>query len=286
MKKLFQKSPRQVKGSGTRGKRRLVRSRGCGHSRSRAAVIVGSLTGTPASFMAKYALIVADRLAGPVSKRFQPPSGSWRRRKYRTARTSRSWLTRSSRWPRSRNSEVIVVLASSWPTQWPSGAWRPSRCTWARAIASCRSLTAVMVTCGLDDGNLTNGSCRRHAGAAPVCIRVPGAVPAGGGSRSRLAAHPGVRRVCLAGGLALGILVDADRRPVRVLPVHRADARPRALYRRHSLHRRPVLHLPRLRGVLPWARRARRPRADRVDGGDRRRCADDGARCRHRPPRG
>src|SRR5262249_26102500 len=35
----------------------------------RAAAIVGSLSGTPAIFIAKYALIVADRLAGPASKR-------------------------------------------------------------------------------------------------------------------------------------------------------------------------------------------------------------------------
>ena len=34
MKKLFQKRPRQLKGSGTRGKRRLVSSRGSGHSSS------------------------------------------------------------------------------------------------------------------------------------------------------------------------------------------------------------------------------------------------------------
>ena len=36
---------------------------------SRAATIVGSLSATPAIFIAKYALIVADRLAGPASKR-------------------------------------------------------------------------------------------------------------------------------------------------------------------------------------------------------------------------
>ncbi len=34
MKKLFQKRPRHEKGSGTRGKRRLVASRGVGHSSS------------------------------------------------------------------------------------------------------------------------------------------------------------------------------------------------------------------------------------------------------------
>ena len=156
MKKLFQNSDRQPNGSGTRGKRRLVRSRETGHSsssdrragshftglrsmitssgtitvrdqyetsyrlktnqggesmistgiagmpfqsyspnsanwilvktsaltgpprsrmRSRARTIASSSAGTPASFMAKYALIVADRLVGPPAKRVNPPSG-------------------------------------------------------------------------------------------------------------------------------------------------------------------------------------------------------------------
>src|SRR5262245_19069044 len=35
--------------------------------RARAFTIAGSVTGTPASFIAKYVLIVADRLVGPCS---------------------------------------------------------------------------------------------------------------------------------------------------------------------------------------------------------------------------
>ena len=49
--------------------------------RSRAETIPGSSTLTPASFSAKYALIVADRFAAPPSKRLHPPSGSCARRR-------------------------------------------------------------------------------------------------------------------------------------------------------------------------------------------------------------
>ena len=63
----------------------------------RARAIAGSSTGTPAIFMAKYALIVADRFVGPSSKRLKPPSVRCRRRRKRTALRSRSRSTRSSR---------------------------------------------------------------------------------------------------------------------------------------------------------------------------------------------
>ncbi len=45
MKKLFQKRPRQLNGSGTREKRRLVSSRGTGHSSSRDRCGGSHLTG-------------------------------------------------------------------------------------------------------------------------------------------------------------------------------------------------------------------------------------------------
>src|SRR2546427_12070591 len=47
MKKLFQKSPRQLKGSGTRGNRRLVSSRGTGHNSSRERCGGSHFTGLP-----------------------------------------------------------------------------------------------------------------------------------------------------------------------------------------------------------------------------------------------
>src|SRR5256712_2637920 len=143
-----------------------------------------------------------------------------------------------------------------------------------------------MVTCGQDDGNFSNGSSRRYRDAAPVRLRVPDAVPARRSGGPRLAAHARIRRVRLAGGLALGILVHADRRPVRVVPLHRRDARPGALHRRRAPDGRPVLHVPRLRFVLPRAGGALHPARAAIGHGGRDRRAHDGARRRHRSARG
>ena len=65
--------------------------------RSRAATSAGSSTLTPLSFIAKYALIVADRSIGPPAKRLQPPSGSCSRRRYWTALASLRRSIRSIR---------------------------------------------------------------------------------------------------------------------------------------------------------------------------------------------
>src|SRR5439155_873877 len=83
--------------------------------RSRAATIAGSSTPIPAIFMAKYALIVADRFAGPASKRLKPPSGSCWRLRYRTARVSRSRFTRSMRWR-----STLGFAGCVWPVAWLS----------------------------------------------------------------------------------------------------------------------------------------------------------------------
>src|SRR5919198_2954076 len=91
--------------------------------------------------------MVAERLVGPPSKRLKPPSARCRRRRYRTIFCSRSRLTRSSRWLSSNSSALIVVSASSLPTQKPSGDRRAKTLARARAMASFRPVT-------IGDGNM------------------------------------------------------------------------------------------------------------------------------------
>src|SRR5712692_5695815 len=61
-------------------------------------------------------------------------------------------------------SEVIVVLASSWPTQWPSAAWAPSRKAWAREMAESRAVTE-------DDGNMRIHSQKMDLVVGSVVLR-------------------------------------------------------------------------------------------------------------------
>src|SRR5262249_11740088 len=115
---------------------------------------------------------------------------------------------------------------------------------------------------------------------------LPGGLPGRGGGRSGLAARPRVRRVRLAGSLARRILIHAYWNPLRALYVHATHARPRAVPGRRAHDGLAVLHLPRLRLVLPGPRRARRPGAVAAGNGGAGRRAHDGARRRDRSTRG
>ena len=61
MKKFFQKSLRQVNGSGTRGKRRLVFSRESGHSSSRARCGGSHFTGLRSMMIRSGTITVRDQ---------------------------------------------------------------------------------------------------------------------------------------------------------------------------------------------------------------------------------
>ena len=100
---------------------------------------------------------------------------------------------------------------------------------------------------------------------------------------SRLAAHPRVRRMRLAGGLARGVLLHAHRHPVRALPLHGLTRGRELFIAERAVHGFAVLHVPRLRGVLPRAgRRWPAAAASRRSTAVRGRRAHDGARRRHR----
>src|SRR5712692_4392876 len=145
-------------------------------------------------------------------------------------------------------SEVIVVLASSWPTQWPSAAWAPSRKAWAREMAESRAVTEP-------DGNMRirgpiYGSPDRQPRAEALRLPVHGGVPGRRGSRPRPAPHAAVRGRALADRLGARVVFHPRRDPVRPLSLHRAHSRPGAIRRRRAVLRLAVVHLPRLRRLL------------------------------------
>ena len=61
MKKFFQKSPRQRNGCGTRGKRRLARSRGSGQSSSSESSLGRNFTGLRSIRMRSGTMTVRDQ---------------------------------------------------------------------------------------------------------------------------------------------------------------------------------------------------------------------------------
>src|ERR1700674_5819347 len=145
-------------------------------------------------------------------------------------------------------SEVIVVLASSWPTQWPSAAWAPSRKAWAREMAESRAVTER-------DGNMRirgpiYGSPDRHPRAEALRLPVHGGVPGRRGSRPRPSPHAAVRDRGLADRLGGRVVVHPRRDPVRPLSLHRAHSRPGAIRRRRAVLRLPLIHLPGVRRLL------------------------------------
>ena len=84
-----------------------------------------------------------------------------------------------------------------------------------------------MVTCtlGPDQTDREPGPPHRHHPAAALCLRLPGGLPGRRVRRSRLAPDPPLRRLGVAAGLAGRVLLHADRRSVRAVPLH---GRPRA----------------------------------------------------------
>src|SRR5713226_4708502 len=110
-------------------------------------------------------------------------------------------------------SEVIVVLASSWPTQWPSAAWAPSRKAWAREMAESRAVTGR-------DGNMRirgpkYGSPGRQPRAEALRLPVHGGVPGRRRARPGPSPRAAVRDPGLAHGLGGRVVFHPRRDSVR-----------------------------------------------------------------------
>src|SRR5437867_792152 len=138
-----------------------------------------------------------------------------------------------------------------------------------------------MLTC---TATFQHGPRARHPRPPVVRLHVRRVFPRRERTGSRLARHAGVRGVGVDPRVGLRARLDARGRAVRPLLLHGRHTRARVVHRRRPADGRPLVHVPRLRGVLPRAGRAGTTQRG-LGAGDHERHSDDAARRRDRSHR-